>query len=48
MLKVFLDKCISEEQSAFVEGGSIQDNAIIAIHVKRITREWRGDGVLNG
>lgn len=39
-----------EDQSAFFEGRSIHDNAIIAIHVihamKSITREWRGDVVL--
>jgi len=47
MLNVYLDKCISEEQSAFFERRSIQNNAIIAIHAKkRITREWRGDVVL--
>ncbi|MCI94585.1 replication protein A 70 kDa dna-binding subunit, partial [Trifolium medium] len=30
-LKACLDKCVSEEQSAFVEGRSILDNALIAI-----------------
>ncbi|KAK2414453.1 hypothetical protein QL285_037042 [Trifolium repens] len=32
-LKVCLDKCVSEEQLAFVEGQSILDNALIAIEV---------------
>ena len=32
-LKVCLDKCISEEQLAFVEGRSILDNSLIAIEV---------------
>jgi hypothetical protein len=32
-LKGCLEKCVSEEQSAFVEGRSILDNALIAIEV---------------
>jgi hypothetical protein len=32
-LKECIDKCVSEEQSAFVEGRSILDNALIAIEV---------------
>ncbi|GAU34127.1 hypothetical protein TSUD_66060 [Trifolium subterraneum] len=32
-LKCCLDKCVSQEQSAFVEGRSIIDNALIAIEV---------------
>ncbi|XP_058762257.1 uncharacterized protein LOC131635640 [Vicia villosa] len=32
-LKVLLEKCISEEQSAFVEGRSILDNAMIAMEI---------------
>ncbi|PNX86022.1 ribonuclease H, partial [Trifolium pratense] len=46
-LKVCLDKCISEEQSAFVEGRSILDNALIAIEVihalKRRTRGLKAE-----
>ncbi|MCI64917.1 replication protein A 70 kDa dna-binding subunit, partial [Trifolium medium] len=30
-LRDCLDKCVSEEQSAFIEGRSILDNALIAI-----------------
>jgi hypothetical protein len=32
-LKIFLDKCVAEEQSTFVEGRSILDNALIAIEI---------------
>ncbi|XP_058774459.1 uncharacterized protein LOC131648725 [Vicia villosa] len=32
-LKVLLDKCVSEEQSAFVEGRSILNNAMIATEI---------------
>ncbi|XP_058746447.1 uncharacterized protein LOC131619359 [Vicia villosa] len=32
-LKVVLDKCVSEEQSAFVEGRSILDNAMVATEI---------------
>ncbi|GAU45954.1 hypothetical protein TSUD_301630 [Trifolium subterraneum] len=32
-LKECLDKCVSEEQSAFIEGRSILDNALIAMEV---------------
>jgi ribonuclease HI len=46
-LKGCLDKCVSEEQSAFVEGRSILDNALIAIEIihalKRKTRGSKGD-----
>ncbi|XP_045802334.1 uncharacterized protein LOC123895912 [Trifolium pratense] len=46
-LKSYLDKCVSEEQSAFIEGRSILDNALIAIEVilalKRRTRGWKGE-----
>ncbi|MCH93205.1 retrotransposon protein putative unclassified [Trifolium medium] len=46
-LKSFLDKCVAEEQSAFVEGRSILDNALIAIEIihalKRKTRGMKGD-----
>ncbi|GAU49279.1 hypothetical protein TSUD_407190 [Trifolium subterraneum] len=37
MLKHFLDKCVSQEQSAFVEGRSILDNGLIAIESWSIT-----------
>ncbi|PNX80358.1 ribonuclease H, partial [Trifolium pratense] len=46
-LKECLDRCVSEEQSAFVEGRSIVDNALIAIEVihalKRRTRGRKGE-----
>ncbi|MCH80176.1 hypothetical protein A2U01_0000939, partial [Trifolium medium] len=46
-LKMCLDKCISEEQSAFVEGRSILDNALIAMEIihalKRRTRGMKGE-----
>jgi hypothetical protein len=46
-LKTCLDKCVSEEQSAFIEGRSIFDNALIAIEVihalKRRTRGMKGE-----
>ncbi|GAU14634.1 hypothetical protein TSUD_96980 [Trifolium subterraneum] len=46
-LKQFLDKYISEEQSAFIEGRSIIDNALIAIEtihtLKRRTRGAKGE-----
>ncbi|KAK2394877.1 hypothetical protein QL285_056661 [Trifolium repens] len=46
-LKCYLDKCVSEEQSAFIEGRSILDNALIAIEVihvlKRRTRGMKGE-----
>ncbi|KAK2383934.1 hypothetical protein QL285_071338 [Trifolium repens] len=46
-LKVCLDKCVGEEQSAFIEGRSILDNALIAIEVvhalKRKTKGASGD-----
>jgi hypothetical protein len=45
-LKGCLAKCVSEEQSAFQEGRSILDNALIAIEVvhalKRKTRGRKG------
>jgi hypothetical protein len=45
-LKQVLENCVSEEQSAFIEGRSIFDNALIAIEVihafKRKTRGLRG------
>jgi hypothetical protein len=44
-LKRCLDKFVSEEQSAFVEGSSILDNALIATEIihsmKRKTKGWR-------
>ncbi|PNX73286.1 ribonuclease H, partial [Trifolium pratense] len=50
-LKICLDKCVSQEQSAFVEGRSILDNALIAIEVihalKRKTTGRRGELALN-
>jgi hypothetical protein len=46
-LKGVIDKCVSEEQSAFVEGRYITDNALIAIEIihalKRKTRGAKGD-----
>ncbi|GAU37962.1 hypothetical protein TSUD_269770 [Trifolium subterraneum] len=46
-LKCCLDKCVSQEQSAFVEGRSILDNAFIATEVihalKRKTQGRRGE-----
>ncbi|MCI00450.1 RNA-directed DNA polymerase (Reverse transcriptase), partial [Trifolium medium] len=49
-LKGCLDRCVSEEQSAFVEGRSITDNALIAIEVihalKRRTRGLKGEFAL--
>jgi len=46
-LKRCLDKCVSEEQSVFVEGRSILDNTLIATEVilsmKRKTKGWRGE-----
>jgi hypothetical protein len=46
-LKACLEKCVSEEQSAFVEGTSILDNALIAIEVihalKRKTKGRKGE-----
>ena len=46
-MKRCLDKCVSEEQSTFVECRSILDNALIAtkiIHsMKRKTKGWRGE-----
>ncbi|PNX76010.1 ribonuclease H, partial [Trifolium pratense] len=46
-LKCCLDKCVSQEQSAFVEGRSILDNALISIEVihalKRKTQGRRGE-----
>ncbi|GAU47810.1 hypothetical protein TSUD_404150 [Trifolium subterraneum] len=46
-LKTCLDKCVSQEQSAFVEGRSILDNALISIEVihalKRKTKGRRGE-----
>ncbi|GAU26741.1 hypothetical protein TSUD_317390 [Trifolium subterraneum] len=46
-LKCCLDKCVSQEQSAFVEGRSILDNALIdteVIHaLKRKTKGRRGE-----
>ncbi|GAU30519.1 hypothetical protein TSUD_65290 [Trifolium subterraneum] len=50
-LKCCLDKCVSHEQSAFVEGRSILDNALIATEVihalKRKTQGRRGELTLN-
>ncbi|MCH80000.1 hypothetical protein A2U01_0000762, partial [Trifolium medium] len=46
-LKGCIEKCVSEEQSAFIEGRSILDNALIAIEVihalKRKTRGMKGE-----
>ncbi|GAU38215.1 hypothetical protein TSUD_226360 [Trifolium subterraneum] len=46
-MKCCLDKCVSQEQSAFVEGRSILDNALIATKVihalKRKTKGRRGE-----
>ncbi|GAU23341.1 hypothetical protein TSUD_237950 [Trifolium subterraneum] len=46
-LKCCLDKCVSQEQSTFVEGRSILDNALIATEVihalKRKTQGRRGE-----
>jgi hypothetical protein len=46
-LRLCIDKCISEEQLAFVEGRSILDNAMIAMEVihalKRRTRGNKGE-----
>jgi hypothetical protein len=46
-IKACLEKCVSEEQSAFVEGTSILDNALIAIEVihalKRKTKGRKGE-----
>ncbi|MCI65654.1 RNA-directed DNA polymerase (Reverse transcriptase), partial [Trifolium medium] len=46
-LKGCLSKCVSEEQSTFVEGRSILDNALIAIEIihtlKRKTSGARGE-----
>ncbi|MCI24038.1 RNA-directed DNA polymerase (Reverse transcriptase) [Trifolium medium] len=46
-MKCCLDKCVSQEQSAFVEGRSILDNALIAIEVihalKRKTKGRKGE-----
>jgi hypothetical protein len=46
-MKSCLEKCVSEEQSAFMEGRSILDNALIAIEVihvlKRKTRGLKGE-----
>jgi hypothetical protein len=42
-LKGCLEKCVSEEQSAFIEGRSILDNALIAIEViHALNRKTRG------
>ncbi|KAK2438202.1 hypothetical protein QL285_023013 [Trifolium repens] len=42
-----LEKCVSEEQSAFIEGRSILDNALIVVEIinalKRRTRGRKGD-----
>jgi len=46
-LKSCLNKCVSDEQSAFVEGRSILDNALIATEIihtmKRTTMGWKGE-----
>ncbi|GAU45877.1 hypothetical protein TSUD_401030, partial [Trifolium subterraneum] len=46
-LKQCLEKCVSEEQSAFIEGRSITDNALVAIEIihymKRKTRGYNGE-----
>jgi hypothetical protein len=46
-LKRYLDKCVAEERSTFVEGRSILDNALIVIEIiyalKRNTRGVKSD-----
>lgn len=42
ILKKVLPKCISEEQSAFVEGRSILDNAFMAIETIHSMRRIEG------
>ncbi|GAU47702.1 hypothetical protein TSUD_190310 [Trifolium subterraneum] len=50
-LKCCLDKCVSQEQSTFVEGRSILDNALLSTEVihalKRKTKGRRGELALN-
>ncbi|KAK2424247.1 hypothetical protein QL285_034627 [Trifolium repens] len=46
-LRGCLDKCVSEEQSAFIEGRSILDNALIAIEIiHALKRKTRGMSTL--
>ena len=42
-LKVFIDKCVAEEQSAFIQGPSIIDNALMATEIIHYLKwKWKG------
>jgi hypothetical protein len=46
-LRGCLNKCVSEEQSAFIEGRSILDNALIAVEIiHALKRKTRGSKVI--